>query len=159
MVATLQWFEIWTWIQESYNGKIVGDGVIQPSHVMCMVPNISSTMVLIKPNVTEKWYNAIKQISKLIYLNSRQRKINHAHTSSNASTIKENIKWTATHVHSRSIDLTKNGTQRNIRNFEKTEVNQSAQLWPRKVHDFKRLKIFHAEHLKEQNTHGNNSRK
>jgi len=57
-----------------------------------MVPNISSTMVLIKPNVTEKWYDAIKQISKLIYLNSRQRKINYAYTPSNASTIKENIK-------------------------------------------------------------------
>jgi len=57
-----------------------------------MVPNVSSTMVPIKPNVTEKWYDAIKQISKLIYLNSRQIKINYAHTPSNVSTIKENIK-------------------------------------------------------------------
>ena len=138
---------------------IVEDGVIQPSHAMCMVPNVSSTMILIRPNVTEKWYDAIKQISKLIYLNSRQRKINYAHTPSNVSTIKENIKWIAIHIYSRSIDLTKNSTQRNIRNFEKTGVNQSVQLWPRKVHDFKRLKIFLAKHLKEQNTHGNNSRK
>jgi len=91
-----------------------------------MVPNVSSTIVFIKPNITEKWYDAIKQISKLIHLNSRQRKINYTNTPSNASTIKENIKWIVTHVHSGSIDLIKNSTQKNIKNFKKTRVNQSA---------------------------------
>ena len=95
------------------------------------------------------WHDIVRQISKLIPLNLKQRKKNHTYTSSNILTAKKNTKQTVIYISFGNVNLIKNNTQRNTRSFVRTEANQSTQLWARKVYDYERPKIFLTECLKE----------
>ena len=54
--------------------------------------------------------------------------MNLVHTASSALTARVITKLTATHAHSGDISSTKNGIQKSIKSFMKTEANQSTQL-------------------------------
>jgi len=89
----------------------------------------------------------------------KQSKKNCVHTISNTATTKENTKQIAMYAFFRSTDSIENNTQRNTKSFAKIEANQSAYLWARQVHNFKKSKAFLAKCLEEQDIHRHNSRK
>jgi len=106
------------------NIRVVGNGDIQLLYIMHMGPNISSAMVSIRQNTTERLYGFVKQISRLTLLDLKQKKTNLVHTSSSTSTAKKNIKQIVTYAHSGNMDSIKNNIQRSIRNFIKKRANQ-----------------------------------
>jgi len=77
---------------------------------------------------TDNLCGATKLTIRLTHLGSKPRRANLAPTSSNAQTARVNTKQTQLIAYSRSINLTRNSTLKNILNFEKIENNQFVHL-------------------------------
>jgi len=95
------------------NAKTAGGGDTQPFLAESKVPSASSATVHTNLRTTVNSDGAAKQTRRQTHLVSRQRKMNHASTHSNALIVGANTKPTPTSAHSRGIDSIENGTKRN----------------------------------------------
>ena len=98
--------------------------------------NMSSVIAPTNLFITINLHGAVKLTIRLTHLGSKPRKENLAPTPSNALTARANTKWTQLIVCSRSTDLTRNGTLKNMLNFKKIKNNQFIHLWMVTKHDF-----------------------
>ena len=93
-----------------------------------MDPSIQNIMAHTNWNTTNIWHSTIKLILKLTLklalLDSKPQKKNHTYTYSNVSIAKVIIKWIATSVLSKSIDLIMTGIARNLKSSKKSEPIQ-----------------------------------
>ena len=97
---------------------------------------MSSVMAPTNPFITNNLHGAAKLTIRLTHPDSKPRKVNLATTSSNAQTARVNTKQTQLIVCSKSTDLTRNGTLKNMLNFKKIKNNQFIHLWMVTKHDF-----------------------
>jgi len=73
-----------------------------------------------------QWYGVIRQILRLISLDLKQKKKNHTLIYLSISIVKKSIKLIAIYIYFGNIGSIRNGIQRSIKSFMKTEVNQFA---------------------------------
>jgi len=115
-----------------------------------MNQSLSNATVNTKWNIINILLSAIRQTLRQTYKDLKPNKINLAYTT---SIIRVIIKLTLSIVSSGNITSIKSGMLRNTENFIKIEVNQSAQLWVKQVHDSEKPSLIFIECLKEQNPH------
>jgi len=89
--------------------------------------NAKSVEAPTNSNTTETWLGVAKGTIKQIPPDLKQRKMNHAHTPSNALTAKKTISWMTPNALSGNTDSTENSTQRKRKSSEKPEPIQFAQ--------------------------------
>jgi len=83
-------------------------------------------MVLIKLNITERLCGVVRLNLELTLLYLKPKKESFVFTPSSILIIKINTKQIATFIHFKSIDLTENGIQRNLKSSKKSESTQFA---------------------------------
>ena len=115
-----------------------------------MNQSLSNATVNTKWNIINILLSTIRQTLRQTYKDLKPNKINLAYIT---SIIRVIIKLTLSIVSSGNITSIKSGMPRNTENFIKIEVNQSAQLWVKQVHDSEKPLLIFIECLKEQNPH------
>ena len=105
------------------NAKTIGNGATLHSYIIFKDLDMSNAIVLIRPNIIVSLDGIAKQISRQIPLILKLNRANLAPISSNALTTKAITKLIPTLAHFGTINLTRNGIPRNIKNFVIAETN------------------------------------
>ena len=121
--------------------------------------NVLSIVDLTKPNITAILSSVVRQISRQTLPDLKLSRTNCDHTHLNTQTTKAITKLIQILVLFGSIALTKNSTQKSIRNSGKLGTTQFTQLWMLFKHDYQESQDILTEHSKEQSIHRYDIRK
>ena len=102
--------------------RTIGGGVMQLTYIGSKEQDVSSIVVYTKPNIIISLGGVVRQITKSILSNLKQRKVNCACMYSNAWIVMVITKQTLTSVCSGNIDLIANSIIKNKLKSMKTNV-------------------------------------
>jgi len=125
LVIILWLFEILIWIPAFHYARTAGNRDTQHSHVMFKVQSVSNVMDHTRANIITNLHGATKQISRPIYLGSKQNKRNCVLICWNILIIKGIIKWISISAHSGSITSIENNMLQNTRKLGTIRSNKS----------------------------------